>query len=57
MVAKTTKRVELSTSSRYLEGIEELVSFEEFKKWAFNAPQVELQARVNNPILPDREQL
>jgi len=45
-------RVELSASSRYLEGIEELALFEQFKQWVFQATSEELRLKIVCPLVP-----
>ena len=45
-------RVELSASSRYLEGREELKLFEKFKEWVFTATANELREQIIGPMLP-----
>jgi single-stranded-DNA-specific exonuclease len=51
-VTKDAQRVELSQSSRYLEGCEELELFAQFRDWALGASGEDLLARINRPILP-----
>jgi single-stranded-DNA-specific exonuclease len=46
------KRVELSASSIYLEGREELALFERYSVWAFEATTDELRAQVTGPLVP-----
>jgi single-stranded-DNA-specific exonuclease len=46
------KRVELSASSRYLEGREELALFERFRKWALDAAANELHEQMTGPLVP-----
>jgi single-stranded-DNA-specific exonuclease len=46
------RRVELSASSRYLEGREELALFERFKTWAFCATADELRMQMIGPLTP-----
>jgi single-stranded-DNA-specific exonuclease len=48
-------RVELSTSSRYLEGREELALFERFKGWAFEAAADELREQIIGPLTPSHD--
>jgi single-stranded-DNA-specific exonuclease len=51
-LAKDPQRVELSSSSLYLEGRDELVLFEEFKAWALKAPVQELREQITGPLIP-----
>jgi single-stranded-DNA-specific exonuclease len=51
-LAAANKKVELSASSRYLEGRDELALFEEFKQWAFQASAEELREQVCGPLTP-----
>jgi single-stranded-DNA-specific exonuclease len=46
------KKVELSASSRYLEGREELALFERFRTWAFEATADELREQIIGPLTP-----
>lgn len=52
MLPATGRKVELSESVRYAEGLEEIVGFEEFRKWALAAQATDLLERVNRPLLP-----
>ena len=45
-------KVELESSVRYAEGLEEIGEFGEFKSWALTADSDDLLARFNRPILP-----
>jgi single-stranded-DNA-specific exonuclease len=45
-------KVELESSVRYAEGLEEIGEFGEFKSWALTAESDDLLARFNRPILP-----
>jgi single-stranded-DNA-specific exonuclease len=45
-------KVELDSSARYAEGLDEIAEFAEFKLWALTASAEELLARFNRPILP-----
>jgi len=49
----TINKVELSASSRYLEGMEELALFEQFRQWVFEASPEDLRLRIIGPLLPD----
>jgi single-stranded-DNA-specific exonuclease len=46
------RRVELSASSRYLEGREELALFEDFRQWALAAESDELRDQIRGPLTP-----
>jgi single-stranded-DNA-specific exonuclease len=46
------ERVELSSSSLYLEGRDELELFERFKTWALNASALELREQITGPLIP-----
>jgi single-stranded-DNA-specific exonuclease len=45
-------KVELESSVRYAEGLEEIGEFSQFKAWALTAESDDLLARFNRPILP-----
>ena len=45
-------KVELESSARYAEGLDEIAEFAEFKSWVLGASADELLARFNRPILP-----
>ena len=45
-------KIELESSVRYAEGLEEIAEFAEFKSWALTAEADDLLARFNRPILP-----
>ena len=45
-------KVELESSVRYAEGLDEIAEFAQFKAWALTAEADELLARFNRPILP-----
>ena len=47
-----TGKVELESSARYSEGLDEIAEFAEFKAWALTAEPDELLSRFNRPILP-----
>lgn len=51
-VASSAKRVELTDSVRYREGLGERALFEGFKRWALSASVQALQTRLSRPILP-----
>jgi len=48
-------KVDLESSVRYAEGLEEIAEFEEFREWVLGAAPDELLARFNRPILPSRD--
>ena len=45
-------KVDLASSVRYAEGLDEIEQFGDFRRWAFQAPAAELLERFNRPILP-----
>jgi single-stranded-DNA-specific exonuclease len=45
-------KIELESSIRYAEGLEEIAEFALFKSWALTADADDLLARFNRPILP-----
>ncbi len=45
-------KVDLESSARYAEGLDEIAEFSEFKAWSLAADAEELLARFNRPILP-----
>ncbi|NTU70801.1 MAG: single-stranded-DNA-specific exonuclease RecJ [Coriobacteriia bacterium] len=45
-------KVELESSARYAEGLDEIAEFADFKAWAMTAETDDLLARFNRPILP-----
>lgn len=45
-------KLDLASSARYAEGLEERATFAAFKRWALEAPAVELLQRFDRPILP-----
>jgi single-stranded-DNA-specific exonuclease len=47
------RKVDLESSLRYAEGMDEIAEFEGFKSWVLTATADELLARFNRPILPD----
>lgn len=51
-VASSEKRVKLTDSVRYREGLGERALFEEFKRWALSSSVQALQTRLSRPILP-----
>jgi len=46
------ERVDLESSVRYAEGLDEIEQFGEFRRWALDAQADELLERFNRPILP-----
>lgn len=52
MLPAPEQKVELSSSVRYAEGLEEIEEFKTFRLWVLEAPDSELLARFNRPILP-----
>ena len=46
-------KVDLESSVRYAEGVDEIAEFQGFKAWALTAGADELLARFNRPILPE----
>jgi len=53
-VVPSAGKVELTSSVRYAEGLEEIAEFEEFREWVLGAVPDDLLARFNRPILPSR---
>jgi len=49
----STAKVDLQSSLRYAEGLDEIEEFRTFKLWALAADAEELLARFNRPILPE----
>jgi single-stranded-DNA-specific exonuclease len=47
-------KVDLESSARYAEGLDEIAEFGDFKAWALTAESDDLLARFNRPILPTR---
>ena len=47
------RKVDLESSLRYAEGMDEIAEFAGFKAWVLTATADELLARFNRPILPD----
>ena len=54
MLPRPEEKVDLSSSVRYAEGLQEIEEFDTFRDWALNAPADELLARFNRPILPSQ---
>ena len=48
-----TQKVELESSVRYAEGVDEVEGFSAFKQWALSTDSEELLVRFNRPILPE----
>ncbi len=51
-VVANAAKVELETSVRYREGLDEQAIFQTFKQWALQEPVETLQRQVQRPILP-----
>ena len=51
-VVPDPERVDLTTSVRYAEGVDEADEFKTFREWVLGAPAEELLAAVDRPILP-----
>ncbi len=51
-VLPTEQKVDLESSVRYLEGLDEIAQFSEFKEWVFDSTSQVLLERFNRPILP-----
>jgi len=49
----STAKVDLESSVRYAEGIDEVEGFAAFKQWALSAVADDLLVRFNRPILPE----
>ena len=49
------RKVDLTASVRYAEGLEEIEEFEAFREWALSATPDGLLHRFNRPILPTRD--
>jgi single-stranded-DNA-specific exonuclease len=45
-------KLDLASSVRYAEGLEECATFADFKRWVLESPAPELLQRFNRPILP-----
>ncbi|MBE6468444.1 MAG: single-stranded-DNA-specific exonuclease RecJ [Coriobacteriaceae bacterium] len=54
-VVESPGRVELTESTRYLEGIRARMAFSSFRSWALEASAHDMLARVNRPIVPKSE--
>ena len=50
----SANKVDLESSARYAEGLDEIAEFADFKAWALSAESDDLLARFNRPILPTR---
>jgi hypothetical protein len=46
------ERIDLTSSVRYSEGVEEIEEFGEFRTWVLEAPADELLQAFDRPILP-----
>jgi single-stranded-DNA-specific exonuclease len=53
-VTPTQAKVDLASSVRYAEGLDEIEQFGEFRLWALQSSAAELLERFNRPILPTR---
>ncbi|NHM16292.1 single-stranded-DNA-specific exonuclease RecJ [Eggerthellaceae bacterium zg-887] len=53
-VVETTRKVNLTDSVRYREGLDERSVFHDFRDWAMSSDCASLNGRVSNPILPSR---
>ncbi|MBE0417199.1 MAG: DEAD/DEAH box helicase [Coriobacteriia bacterium] len=53
-VPESAGKVELASSVRYAEGLEEIAEFEAFREWVLGATPDQLLARFNRPILPSQ---
>lgn len=51
-MAENPGRMELTSSTRYLEGLRTRLAFDSFCRWALDAPARDMLARVNRPITP-----
>ncbi len=54
LVPADGRKVELESSVRYAEGLQEIAEFSGFREWVLGSPAAELLARINRPILPTR---
>jgi single-stranded-DNA-specific exonuclease len=52
LLPRPAEKLDIASSVRYAEGLEERETFGAFSAWALSAPAEELLARVNRPILP-----
>ena len=52
MLPAPVGKVELASSVRYAEGVEEVAEFGAFRDWVLSAPAAALLERLNRPILP-----
>ena len=46
------EKVDLASSVRYSEGLDEIAEFQVFREWVMSSPPEELLSRFNRPILP-----
>ena len=51
-VVPSANKVELESSVRYSEGLDEQAIFQRFKRWALDEPSQTLQRQIQCPILP-----
>lgn len=54
MLVRGAGRMELTSSARYSEGLDEIAGFAEFRDWVLGAASDDLLLRFNRPILPTR---
>ncbi len=54
VLPRPDQKVDLESSVRYAEGLQEIEEFGSFREWVLGAPADELLARFNRPILPSR---
>jgi len=54
MLPRPDQKVDLASSVRYAEGLQEIEQFAQFRVWALEATADQLLARFNRPILPSR---
>jgi len=54
VLQRPSEKVELASSVRYAEGLQEIEQFAEFRAWALGATADQLLACFNRPILPSR---
>ncbi|MDH4139362.1 MAG: single-stranded-DNA-specific exonuclease RecJ [Coriobacteriia bacterium] len=54
LLPRPEEKVDLASSVRYAEGLQEIEEFAEFREWALATSANELLVRFNRPILPSR---
>ncbi len=52
-----TGKLDLTMSTRYSEGLDEIESFDSFREWVLLADSIDLLERFNKPILPNAQAL